>query len=108
MKLRMARSCVFGSDNSAEFFSSLIVTGCSPWTVYEYDNYQGSSVCFYPLDTINCYPGFYDTPDVMGGISRKMSSALKGCFAEKKLFPKPVPKGVVQKFLPSLEVPIHN
>jgi len=80
---------------------SIIVTGCSPWTVYEYDNYQGSSVCFYPLSEFDCTPGFYDTPAVMAGISRKMSSTARGCFAEKKLYPKPVPKGLLQKFQPN-------
>lgn len=47
------------------------MTGCSPWTVYEDTNYKGASVCFYPLDTRNCYPAFYSTPGVMGGIADK-------------------------------------
>ena len=84
-----------------KIFSSIIITGCSPWTVYEFDNYQGSSVCFHPLSSVDCTPGFYDTPAVLGGISRKMSSTAKGCFAETKLYPKPVPEGVVQKFQPN-------
>ena len=81
-------------------FSSIIVTGCSPWTVYEYNNYQGAATCFYPADTVNCYPGFYRTPDELGGMAGKMSSARKGCYATKRAYPKPVPMGRIQKSEP--------
>ena len=40
-------------------FRSAIVTGCNPWTLYEYNNYQGRCACVYPSDQSKCYPGFY-------------------------------------------------
>merc|ERR1719397_1433759 len=45
-------------DNRAK---SVIVTGCHPWTLYQYDNYQGQAMCVYPSDTSSCNPGFYTT-----------------------------------------------
>merc|ERR1711879_600813 len=38
---------------------SAVVSGCDAWTIYEYDNYQGRSVCLFPSDQINCYPSFF-------------------------------------------------
>merc|ERR1712029_1047142 len=32
------------------FGRSVVVTGCNPWTVYDYQNYGGQAVCFYPAD----------------------------------------------------------
>merc|ERR1711923_465773 len=34
------------------FGKSIVVTGCNPRTVYDYTNYGGQGVCFYPADTI--------------------------------------------------------
>lgn len=41
-------------DNRAK---SVIVTGCSAWTIYAGTNYSGDSMCVWPKDTSNCYPG---------------------------------------------------
>ena len=46
----------FNYDN---FGRSAVVTGCQPWTVYQYDNFRGNCACLYPSDTQKCYPGFY-------------------------------------------------
>merc|ERR1712062_761700 len=40
----------FTFDN---FGKSMIITGCTPWTLYEYPNYGGQSACWYPADTKN-------------------------------------------------------
>jgi hypothetical protein len=79
------------------FFSSIIVSGCSPWTAYQYNNYEGSSICLYPSDTNNCYPGFFDNPDELGGLSRQFSSVRRGCYSDKKVYGKAVPEGQIQK-----------
>merc|ERR1711997_1187750 len=50
-------------DNRAK---SVIVTGCHPWTLYQYDNYQGQAMCVYPSDTSSCNPGFYTTSQSLG------------------------------------------
>merc|ERR1712012_1476020 len=48
----------FNYDNRAR---SVIVTGCQPWTLYQYNNYQGRAMCVYPKDTSTCEPGLYPT-----------------------------------------------
>merc|ERR1711963_285375 len=63
---------------------SAIVTGCTPWTLYEYNNYQGRCACVYPTDQSNCYPGFYKS---LGNVANQISSARKGCYCNKKLAP---------------------
>lgn len=61
---------------------SAIVTGCTPWTIYEYDNFEGNSYCLYPADTNNCYPGFFPSGSDLGGLSGKISSVRRGCFSK--------------------------
>ena len=61
------------------------MTGCSPWTIYQYDNYQGYSVCLFPSDTTNCYPSFYATPDELAGLDNQVSSTRRGCFSNVKV-----------------------
>ena len=46
------------TDNAAV---SAIVTGCSAWTVYQYDDYLGRAVCLLPADVKACLPGIYPT-----------------------------------------------
>ncbi|XP_059083008.1 beta-crystallin A1-like [Tigriopus californicus] len=71
----------FNFDN---FGQSVIVTGCAPWTIYEYDNYQGESICLYPSDTTECYPSFYAEPTDLGFLASQVSSARKGCFSKNE------------------------
>ena len=61
------------------------MTGCSPWTIYQYDNYQGYAVCLFPADTTNCYPSFYATADELGGLENQVSSTRRGCFSNVKV-----------------------
>ena len=65
-------------------FRSAIVTGCNPWTLYEYNNYQGRCACVYPSDQSNCYPGFYQD---LGNVAGQISSVRRGCSCNKKLAP---------------------
>ena len=69
-----------------------MVTGCNPWTVYQYDNYQGASACLFPSDVNNCYPGFYPSSGDLGGLAGQISSVVRGCFSANKLSPVEVPK----------------
>merc|ERR1712142_618375 len=40
-------------DNRA---MSVIVTGCSPWTLYESDHFTGSAMCVFPSSSTDCTP----------------------------------------------------
>ena len=42
------------------------MSGCSAWTLYQYDHYQGESVCLTPSNTNTCSPGFYVTTHHLG------------------------------------------
>jgi len=71
-------------DNQAQ---SVIVTGCSGWTLYQYSNYQGLSMCVWPSNTAACYPGFYTTAASLGSLAGQVSSARKGCFSSLSVLP---------------------
>ena len=71
-------------DNRAR---SIIVTGCSAWTVYQYDNYQGQAACMFPADSSQCSPGFYKTGAELGSLAGQISSVRRGCYAQEKLYP---------------------
>ena len=88
-------------DNLAE---SVVLTGCTAWTLYQYDDFLGDSLCLLPGDranstrvnmeaaTINkaatviepasdhCVPGFYGTKVLLGRLAGKVSSMRKGCW----------------------------
>ncbi len=71
-----------------QLIRSVIVTGCSSWTVYEYNNYQGGCACLNPSDFNNCYPGLYTSLD---NLSNQISSARRGCYCNRVLTPeKPI------------------
>jgi len=63
--------------------NSIIVTGCDPWTLYDGTHYRGRSVCVYPGDRHQCYPGFYKSRYNLDshGIARYVKSARVGCFS---------------------------
>ena len=69
----------------------MIITGCTPWTLYEYSNYQGQSACWYPADTQNCYPAFFRDAEKMNGWANQVSSVRHGCFSETKYYADPLP-----------------
>jgi hypothetical protein len=66
---------------------SVVVTGCSPWTLYESSNYYGRCMCVYPSSTSSCNPGFYTTESSLGTVARTISSARKGCYCNSKVYP---------------------
>ena len=72
-------------------FRSMIITGCSPWTLYEFSNFQGQSACWYPADTSNCYPSFFRDENKMNGWAGQVSSVRHGCFSAKKFYGEPMP-----------------
>ena len=72
------------NDNKAR---SIIVTGCSGWTLYQYDDYQGAAVCVFPSDTLSCNPGFYSTTTSLGMMDRQVSSVRRGCWARERVYP---------------------
>ena len=60
------------------------MTGSSPWTLYEEENYEGKAVCFSPGETgPGGSPGFYGNK--MEGMMKKASSVRKGCHAKNQL-----------------------
>jgi len=65
---------------------SLIVTGCSPWTLYTDTYYRGQAMCVFPSDSSQCLPGLYDSQHL--SLAGQISSAKRGgCFSEKRLYP---------------------
>ena len=68
----------------------MIITGCSPWTLYEYPNFQGQSACWEPADMENCFPAFFKTADTLKGWDNQISSVRRGCYATKKFYGEPV------------------
>jgi len=74
-------------DNTAR---SMIITGCSPWTLYEYPNFRGESDCWYPADEEKCTPAFFMTADKLKGWDNQISSVRRGCYATNKFYGEPV------------------
>merc|ERR1712179_892968 len=78
---------LYNNDDSLDydkFGSSVIVTGCSQWSLYESKNFEGNCVCVYPtyMNGI-CEPGFYKDPNIGFNIS---SVRRKYC-CEKRIAP---------------------
>lgn len=65
------------SDNAAR---SMILNGCSDWTVYDGVGYTGSAVCFRAAS--DCFPQFYPFEQNMNGLANTVSSARNGCFSK--------------------------
>jgi len=84
----------FTFDN---FGKSMIITGCTPWTLYEYPNYGGQSACWYPADTQNCYPGFFRDQNAMKGWANQISSVRHGCYSNTKYYAEPMPSSELKK-----------
>ena len=74
------------------FFSgrSMVITGCSPWTLYELSHFRGESACFYPKDTSRCHPSFFIDDDAMQGWAGRVSSVRRGCYTQKKYHGRPL------------------
>merc|ERR1712029_180918 len=71
-------------DNRAR---SIVVTGCSGWTIYQYNNYQGRAMCVFPSDSSQCTPGLYPTSASLGSLAMDLSSVRRGCYAKEKVYP---------------------
>merc|ERR1711971_351208 len=73
-----------GFDTAAQ---SAIVTGCTPWTLYEYDYYLGNSICLpagqMATDTGSCEPAFYNSNSSLGLLAGEVSSMKKGCWTQQ-------------------------
>nr|ADD38111.1 Beta-crystallin A1 [Lepeophtheirus salmonis] len=72
----------FRKDN---FGDSIIVTGCSPWTLYEEKYFAGDHICVYPSDENNCLPGFFPNLENLPQFDGKVSSVRVGCFSDRKI-----------------------
>ena len=66
---------------------SLIVTGCSAWTIYEGNDYSGYAMCVFPSDSTACLPGLYPTAHTLSTLGGKVSSVRKGCLAQTRVYP---------------------
>merc|ERR1711973_464621 len=66
---------------------SIIVTGCSGWTLYTDSNYKGSCKCVWPSDTNKCFPGFYKDQQSLGFMANSISSTRRGCFCGTSIYP---------------------
>jgi len=66
---------------------SLIVTGCIPWTLYQYDNYKGFHVCVFPANIVSCIPGFYTNKHSLGRLAADISSVRRGCHSREHWTP---------------------
>ena len=75
-------SPVLNYDNRAR---SIIITGSSWWTIYEYSNYGGYKACLAPGSSGN--PAFYGTASNLQQLSSDISSIAKGCFAKDIIYP---------------------
>jgi len=73
-----------GFDNAAQ---SAIVTGCTPWTLYEYDYYLGNSICLpagqRTTHAGSCEPAFYNSNSSLGLLAGEVSSMRKGCWTQQ-------------------------
>ena len=66
---------------------SLVVTGCTAWTLYEHSSYKGLCKCVYPASTSSCTPGFYEKSTTLGYLANTISSVRKGCYCSSKALP---------------------
>ena len=66
---------------------SIIVTGCSPWTLYQFQNFQGEALCVFPSDSSNCNPGFYSSSAQFGALEGCVASVRRGCFSNRRIYP---------------------
>ncbi|CAL4120098.1 unnamed protein product [Meganyctiphanes norvegica] len=68
--------------------SSLVITGCTPWTLYQHYYYEGYAICAesWPIGNGIC-AGAYDLTDI-GMPNNALSSIRRGCYADKTIKPK--------------------
>jgi len=71
-----------------DFGRSMIITGCSKWTLYEHSHFNGQSACWQPRD--NCAPAFFRDEKLMKGWAQKVSSVRRGCYSDKTFYGEPL------------------
>merc|ERR1719369_554210 len=65
--------------------SSFIITGCTPWTLYEHRYYQGFSICAEPANIGNgICASAHDLTDI-GMPNNVLSAIRKGCYSDKTI-----------------------
>ena len=69
-------------------YRSMIITGCSKWTLYEHSHFNGQSACWHPRD--NCAPAFFRDEKLMKGWAQKVSSVRRGCYSDKTFYGEPL------------------
>merc|ERR1719369_213620 len=74
------------------YSSSIIVTGCSPWTIYEYPKYQGRHACVHPSDSSKCSPGFFARNSDFGNMGGHIQSARRGCYSDRQFRAQAIPE----------------
>ena len=67
------------------FGQSAIVTGCSPWTLYTGYSGSGYTISLLPADSVRCDPGFFPLTGDLGGLTGRILSVAKGCYAKNKI-----------------------
>ena len=65
---------------------SLVVSGCTPWTLYEDRHYIGDCMCVYPSSSA-CTPGMYKDESSLGYMAGRVMSVRKGCYCNNKVYP---------------------
>jgi len=67
---------------------SIVITGCSSWTLYTEVGYKGRSVCISNGGTsASCNPGFYPFWSLNNNAHRRIGSVKKGCFSSSQILP---------------------
>ena len=77
-------------------YRSMIITGCSKWTLYEFSNFAGESACWQP--SANCTPLFVRNPQMMQGWAKEVSSIRKGCHSRTLCSPSLC--SITEKYIP--------
>jgi hypothetical protein len=62
---------------------SLILTGATPWTVYDARNYQGNAICLYPPQSNDYRPYFLSDTTSVTIPYGTIKSVRKGCYGKK-------------------------
>jgi len=65
--------------------NSLVLTGCTAWTLYGSSGYRNPIGCVYPADQTNCYPGMYRNLRSLG--VQRVGSVRRGCYSPYRLYP---------------------
>merc|ERR1712042_130963 len=65
--------------------SSLVITGCTPWTLYQHRYYEGYAICTESRDLGNGICGGAYNLETIGMPNNALSAVRKGCYAKKTI-----------------------